>query len=120
QAGRSFELPRLKQDELVEIYGRGRLQLLFVFDSCEFEELGDEILQPAELTERLRANSANCGGIRRLGFEQRTRRGDRCPQLVARVGDELAFTGYGRLEAIKHLVECLGQPVELVPGARGV
>jgi hypothetical protein len=44
--------------------------------------------------------------------------GQRCPELVACVGDEAALTCDPGLEPAQHLVQCLAEAVNLVLGGR--
>ena len=54
------------------------------------------------------------GDLSRLGPEQR----QRCPQLVARVGDEAALMLEGRVQPGEHVVERDGEARDLVARAR--
>jgi len=43
---------------------------------------------------------------------------DRRPKFVRRVGGELPSSPKGRVESMQHLIECRGQPLELVAGTK--
>ncbi len=106
------------EHELVEIDRTRRYIALAVVGPCQHQQLVDEVLEVADACQRLGSHVEDGSRIGRLRLEQRAHARDRRPELVARVGDELALAVDGDVEPLEQLVQRLGQTVELVARTR--